>query len=374
MRSFARAAMQSGTVIYFADSPLLTKTIERYGIKNALSVGDTRVQMKSSPARDTFTAKPVVAEQTKMSTFTRMSVDEYKKEQATPQPAVARDYSEIKKAPIVLSAPKTDYPVNNTPDLLPEIKPQVRVIEKIVVTPVEVSDEKPVHISEKTEIPVAAVTPVTVSVEEIKVPETPARTDIEAKEDTELENFRLIGEAFKSYIIVELGGKLLFIDKHAAHERMIYEQLKANSGERSGQLLLVPVTVTLTKEEYSAVLDNTELFEKGGFCVENFGMGTVAVSECPMEITPDDVEDIICEIAGRLLEKSKELMYEKLDWIYHSVACRSAIKAGDYTTREEMEKFAKQLLSMPDIRYCPHGRPVLIEMTQRELEKNFGRV
>ena len=93
-----------------------------------------------------------------------------------------------------------------------------------------------------------------------------------------------------------------------------------------------------------------------------------------MEISADDVQDVICEIAGRFVEKKQDVMFEKLDWIFHSVACRSAIKAGNFTSRLEMERFAKQLLSMPDIRYCPHGRPVLIEMTQRELEKNFGRV
>ena len=93
-----------------------------------------------------------------------------------------------------------------------------------------------------------------------------------------------------------------------------------------------------------------------------------------MELSADDVPDVISEIAGRFVEKKQDVMFEKLDWIFHSVACRSAIKAGNFTSRYEMERFAKQLLSMPDIRYCPHGRPVLIEMTQRELEKNFGRI
>ena len=98
------------------------------------------------------------------------------------------------------------------------------------------------------------------------------------------------------------------------------------------------------------------------------------VRECPMELSQDDIPDVIAEIAGRFVEKKQDVSFEKLDWIFHSVACRSAIKAGDFTTRKEMEIFAKQVLSMPDIRYCPHGRPVIIEMTQRELEKNFGRI
>ena len=138
--------------------------------------------------------------------------------------------------------------------------------------------------------------------------------------------------------------------------------------------MLVPVTVELTKEEYSCILENLELLNTSGFEVEDFGNGCVIVRECPMELYPDDIPDVITEIAGRFAEKKQDVMFEKLDWIFHSVACRSAIKAGNFTSKLEMERFAKQLLSMPDIRYCPHGRPVLIEMSQRELEKNFGRV
>ena len=188
------------------------------------------------------------------------------------------------------------------------------------------------------------------------------------------EDFLLIGEAFKTYIMCEYKGKLIIIDKHAAHERIIYEKLKKDNGERTPQLLLLPVTVTLSKEEYSAVLDNLDLINNAGFEAEDFGNGCIIVRECPMELSADDVADVMCEIAGRFVEKKQDVMFEKLDWIFHSVACRSAIKAGNFTSRLEMERFAKQLLSMPDIRYCPHGRPVLIEMTQRELEKNFGRI
>ncbi len=167
---------------------------------------------------------------------------------------------------------------------------------------------------------------------------------------------------------------MIIIDKHAAHERIIYEKLKRENGERSPQLLLLPVTVTLSKDEYSAVLENLELINNAGFDVEDFGNGCIIVRECPMELSADDIEDVISEIAGRFVDKKQDVSFEKMDWIFHSVACRSAIKAGNFTSRLEMERFSKQLLSMPEIRYCPHGRPVLIEMTQRELEKNFGRI
>ena len=122
------------------------------------------------------------------------------------------------------------------------------------------------------------------------------------------------------------------------------------------------------------MLENLDILDKAGFAVEDFGSGAVICSECPMELTADDVSDAVCEIAGGFVADKRTAEYEKIDNIYHSVACRSAIKAGDFTTRLEMERFVKQLLSMPQIRCCPHGRPVMIEITQRELEKNFGRV
>lgn len=197
----------------------------------------------------------------------------------------------------------------------------------------------------------------------------PANTD-----EFEEEEFRLVGEAFLTYIICEYKKKLVIIDKHAAHERIIYEELKATSGERSGQVLLVPVTVNLSKEEYGAILENLEVLSEAAFEVEDFGNGCVLVSACSMELSVDEIESIITEIAGKLVQGKQDVIPEKLDWIFHSVACRSAIKAGNFTSKLEMERFAKQLLSMPDIRYCPHGRPVMIEMTQRELEKNFGRI
>ena len=181
--------------------------------------------------------------------------------------------------------------------------------------------------------------------------------------------YRIVGEIFASYIIVETEDKILMVDKHAAHERIIYEKLKKESGERTPQLLLLPVTVTLSKEEYSATLENLELINSSGFEVEDFGGGCVIVRECPMELSADDVEEVISEIAGRFVDKKQDVAFEKLDWIFHSVACRSAIKAGNFTSRLEMERFAKQLLSMPDIRYCPHGRPVAFELTKDALEK-----
>ena len=216
----------------------------------------------------------------------------------------------------------------------------------------------------------------------VKMPEEKAeerheKTAEPTKEEKAVEQvpgFSVIGEAFRTYIFVETDNKILIIDKHAAHERIIYEELKKNSGTNETQLLLSPVSVTLRKDEYSAVLENEELLLKAGFAVSDFGFGTVAVTECPIMLDAEDARQAIMEFASYLCKNKNELISEKTDWIYHNTACRAAIKGGDNTTEYERRHFVEKLLSMPDIRNCPHGRPVMVEMTRREMEKSFGRI
>ena len=193
------------------------------------------------------------------------------------------------------------------------------------------------------------------------------------QKETAVPSFRIVGEAFKTYIFVECEGELLIVDKHAAHERMIYEKLKRET-EHFSQVLLKPVTITLSKEEYSVIMENLEEFSKAGFSVEDFGFGTVIVRETPMELDSESITEIVCELAAALASNKIDVRSSKTDWLYHSVACRSAIKAGDATTDYEMKKFIGELLKNPDIKYCPHGRPVMIKMTRNELEKSFGRI
>lgn len=184
----------------------------------------------------------------------------------------------------------------------------------------------------------------------------------------------VIGEAFKTYIIVQQGESIFLVDKHAAHERMLFNELVKNDSKRSTQMLLTPITVTLSKEEYSSVLDNLDVLMQAGFAVEDFGYSVVIVRECPMEISADEVADVVAELAGYLVENRQKLISEKKEWLFSLMACKAAIKGGMYTTEYERELFIKRLFASPEIRYCPHGRPVMIEITRRELEKNFGRV
>ena len=192
--------------------------------------------------------------------------------------------------------------------------------------------------------------------------------------ETDDNSYRYIGEAFKTYVIIEKNPReLLLIDKHAAHERIIYEKLKREKGSGYSQLLLTPVTVTLNKLDYHAVISDTEVFAEAGFEIGDFGSGTIIVRAVPQYLPPEDIEDSVIEMAGYLSENKKEIRSEKMDWIYHNVSCRAAIKGGNASTDDELIALAKQVED-EDVRHCPHGRPVCVVVKKRELERWFGRV
>lgn len=185
----------------------------------------------------------------------------------------------------------------------------------------------------------------------------------------------IIGEAFNTYIIAEYSGDaLMFIDKHAAHERLLYERLRSSQEGRDAQNLLSPVTVVLEKNEYSALLSSASELRKAGFEIEDFGEGTVIVRTVPMLLSEGDIPGTVMEIAGYLSEQKHDITPEHLDWIYHNVACRAAVKGGDQMSREELVALAEELERNPSIRYCPHGRPVYILLKKKDIERQFGRV
>ena len=186
------------------------------------------------------------------------------------------------------------------------------------------------------------------------------------------DEFKYVGEAFSTYIIIEIDNKLMLVDKHALHERIIYEKLKSE-GNTYSQLLLMPVTVTLQKDEYNAAVENLDIFNNASFEVEDFGNGTLLVRSCPQFLDSADVESSIAEMACYLSQNKLDIYTEKMDWIFHNVACRSAIKAGNKSKTPELVDLVKQMLNNPEFKTCPHGRPVCIELTKNEIEKQFGR-
>ena len=234
-------------------------------------------------------------------------------------------------------------------------------LEKITTEKKKISEEK------KSDVDVVLPT-------ERQTNSSSENIEIKTLIDEDKQSFRFIGEAMNTYIIVETdNNKLVLIDKHAAHERIIFEKLKREKGTGSVQLLLIPITVTLEKNEYTVAIEHLDMFRNVGFDVEDFGNGTLIVRSAPSYLRNDDIEDTIVEICGYIAENRKNVMSEHMEWIYHNISCRSAIKAGDSSTAKELIDIAKTVFSDDSIRYCPHGRPVCIELSKYEIEKQFGR-
>ena len=185
---------------------------------------------------------------------------------------------------------------------------------------------------------------------------------------------RLVGEVFKTYIITEREGELCLIDKHAAHERILFEQLSEHYGNVPAQMLLVPVQVNLSAEEKQAVMEHLDLLGDAGIEAEDYGGATVLVRAVPADVPVEDVGDMLLELADRLKNGGGDALREKTEWVLHSIACRAAIKAGDRTNAREMVALAQKILDGTVPPFCPHGRPCVLKITRKELEKQFGRL
>ena len=188
------------------------------------------------------------------------------------------------------------------------------------------------------------------------------------------EPLRYVGEVFRTYILAERGDELCLIDKHAAHERQLYEKLAADYGNVPSQLLLQPAAIDLSAAEKQALLENLPLLENAGLDVADFGGSTVLLRAVPADVEPHSAEDLLVEIADRLLKGSRDALNEHTEWVLHSIACRAAIKAGDKSSPQELMALAEKILSGEVPPFCPHGRPCVLKLTRKELEKQFGRI
>lgn len=232
---------------------------------------------------------------------------------------------------------------------------------------------QPLPLIQKPDTPKPAVIADKPKAEEIVVTEKPNSEPVVLYEQQK-DELKYVGELFDTYIIVEKNQKeMLLIDKHAAHERIIYEKLKAEKAGSSAQLLLTPITVTLGKSEYDAAINHLDMFSDCSFEVEDFGNSTLLVRSAPQYIEAAEVADCITEMADYISMGKNDIFTEKMDWFYHNVACRSAIKAGHKNSAQELIDIVKTLEENPQIRYCPHGRPICIVMKKSEIERQFGR-
>lgn len=252
----------------------------------------------------------------------------------------------------VITAPKAEIP--------PVVKTQPPA-PKPVVSPTP-AQERPLPPKQEP-----APTPPVRAVEPAPAAQEPV-TEVSGQEP-----WRLAGEVLNTYIIVEQGEKILFIDKHAAHERMWFDKLKSRDWRPMSQMLMTPVVFTPAPEEGAVLLENLPLLAEFGFEAEDFGGGALIVRQVPHDIDPGQTEDALVELAGRILTTGGRVDPSAArDALLHTMACKAAIKGGQKNGALELERVACAVMS-GQVKYCPHGRPVAIELTKAMLEKHFKR-
>ena len=185
--------------------------------------------------------------------------------------------------------------------------------------------------------------------------------------------WRLVGELYNSYIIVEQGEEAFLIDKHAAHERILFEKLKKNQEAISSQALLTPVTVRLNPAAAAELISNRELLKELGFELDEFGESTVLLRQIPMDLSPEGAAEAVESIAADLLNGRREEITKVRDEVLHTVACKAAVKAGWLSDEKELLALVKQVMADEELKYCPHGRPICITLSKKQLEKQFKR-
>jgi len=210
------------------------------------------------------------------------------------------------------------------------------------------------------------------------VPLPPIPEPVEEPEQTVLEMpkeipWRMVGELYNSYILVEQGDDAFLIDKHAAHERILFEKLKANQEKISAQSLLTPIPVRLSPSAAGELLENQKTLDELGFEIEEFGENTLLLRQIPMDLSPEDAADALETLASDLLNGRREHADTVRDELLHTVACKAAIKAGWKNDEAELLAVAKAVMSREDLKYCPHGRPICVTLSKKQLEKQFKR-
>lgn len=227
-----------------------------------------------------------------------------------------------------------------------------------------VKKEEPVRLPEKKESKPAV----------IPTPEPEPEMEQETFTMPEVQDWRMVGELYNSYIIVEQGDNAFLIDKHAAHERILFEKLKANQEKISSQALLSPISVRLSPSAAGELLGNQEMLTELGFEIEEFGENTVLLRQIPMDLGVAEAAETIETLAADLLAGKRSKPETVRDELLHTVACKAAIKAGWRNDEAELLAVCKQVMAREDLKYCPHGRPICVTLSKKQLEKQFKRI
>ena len=350
-----------------------------HGVLAALNADKTRPQavVKSVlPRQDTVTPN-----QTSLRDFTAVTASHgtvttppaavVSRPQTTPSPF--RRVTPLDQ--VVPSAPVAEKPLLVQPERAKSVaqeKAQPVVAEKAV--PVATQEKKapapqPAPVVEEA---VEEEKPIPVAEEPVEETSAPAAEPEPAPQPTQEEPWVVRGELFHTYIMVEQGDKVVLIDKHAAHERVNFDRLKAQNYQPMVQELLTPITLTLGPQERQALLDGQEVLEGFGFQLEEFGSGSLAVRAVPDYLETGDVEPTLLELAKKLRLTGWADPGAARDEVMHTMACKAAIKGGQRNDPQELERVAGLVMGGA-VKYCPHGRPVAIELTRGELEKQFKR-
>lgn len=240
-----------------------------------------------------------------------------------------------------------------------EIKPEIKPINPKIEEKINDNSHEKIQLENK---PLKE----DIKYEQVKM-ETPCDYNLKSSQ-------KIIGEIFDCYIIVESENQMILIDKHAAHERLIFEKLKKNVHIDGSQALIKPAVVDLEKEKYSVIINNLNLLSEAGIEAENFGEGTIIIRSIPMYMSVSEIEDLVTEIADYIFENKKDLNPKKLDWIYHNIACRAAVKAGKSCSVDEIKNLVNELSKNAQVNHCPHGRPIYVTLDKKFIEKQFGRI
>ncbi|MDE6133335.1 MAG: hypothetical protein K2G04_08175, partial [Oscillospiraceae bacterium] len=275
--------------------------------------------------------------------------------------------------PVQYAAPAEHIPVVSKPfeqkpltDTVINTKPPADIVN----IPYEMSSE-----SSAEEVPIEQLPPAeSMDFKYISEASFEKKAELSAPEPPKEIYFRVIGEAFKNYIIAEVEGDIIFVDKHAAHERILFEKLKSGSQKLVCQLLLQSVEVLLDFEEFNSLIQNEAFVSELGFEFEISGNSKVSVLGVPSILDGCEPADLIIELARNICDNKANPMPEILDDMYHTFACKAAIKANDITSLKELSEIVRTILTDERIRYCPHGRPVMFKLSKRELEKQFKRI
>ena len=341
-----------------------------YGVLGALS---------RTPDKPEMTVKPPVEK--KQDFFKTVSAQEYRAmtglvEQGTavkPHSEFARQLQSLQEKAEPKARPVA---VHDSVRLTPQVASRNHAVPASTVLPEETVVEKP---REKAPEPPASTLrtetprPVQTTLEMPKMPAPQAPAAPEVEEPKEAMPYRIIGQTMDTYIIVEQGESLFFFDKHAAHERILFEKLKAEKHEVMSQVLLSPMVPSLSREEAAVLLDSKKVLSDLGFTLEEFGENTLVVRSIPADLGESEAESCLQELAQNLMDGKKLAPEAVFDEMLHTVACKAAIKGGRKTDPVEISALVKELMGREDIKYCPHGRPVCITLSKKTLEKQFKR-